>query len=284
MDRLDSRPQVSGMMTARKPYPSDVSDEEWALAVPYLTLLPETAGQRTHLLREAFNGLRYVVRHGIPWRAMPHDLPPWHAVHDQAMRWLRAGCFEMLAHDLRAVLRPAAGRGEEPSAAILDSRTLRSTPESGARAGWDGHKRTRGSKLHLAVDTLGHLLALRVTAASENDRAAVAELAEAVQDATGENVTLAYVDQGYTGERPAEAARAHGIVLEVVAPPAAERGFVLLPRRWVVERSFAWMARSRRLARDHERLPETLAGFHFVAFAGLMLRRAGDLALVHNRL
>jgi len=105
MDRLDSRPQVSGMMTARKPYPSDVYDEEWALAVPYLTLLPETAGQRTHLLREAFNGLRYVVRHGIPWRAMPHDLPPWHAVYDQAMRWLRAGCFEMLAHDLRAVLR-----------------------------------------------------------------------------------------------------------------------------------------------------------------------------------
>src|SRR5947208_3993646 len=258
MDRLDSRPQVSGMMTARKPYPSDVSDEEWALAVPYLTLLPETAGQRTHLLREALDGLRYVVRHGIPWRAMPHDLPPWHAVYDQAMphdlppwhavydqamRWLRAGCFEMLAHDLRAVLRLAAGRREEPSAAILDSRTLRSTPESGARAGWDGHERTRGSKLHLAVDTLGHLLALHVTAASENDRAAVAELAEAVQDATGENVTLAYVAQGHTGERPAEAAPAHGIVLEVGAPPAAKRGFVLLPRRWVVERSFAWMAR-----------------------------------------
>src|SRR4051812_16669865 len=179
---------------------------------------------------------------------------------------------------------PGGGAREEPSAAILDSRTLRSTPESGARAGWDGHKRTRGSKLHLAVDTLGHLLALRVTAASENDRAAVAELAEAVQDATGENVTLAYVDQGYTGERPAEAARAHGIVLEVVAPPAAKRGFVLLPRRWVVERFFAWMARCRRLARDHERLPETLAGFHFVAFTDLMLRRAGDLALVRNTL
>jgi transposase len=272
------------MMTARKPYPSDVSDEEWALAVPDLTLLPETAGQRTRLLREAFDGLRYVVRHGIPWRAMPHDLPPWHAVYDQARRWLRAGCFEMLAHDLRAALRLAAGRGEEPSAAILDSRTLRSTPESGARAGWDGHKRTRGSKLHLAVDTLGYLLALSVTPADANDRAAVAELAEAVQDATGGRVEIAYVDEGYTGDRPAEAAAAHGIALEVVKPPAAKRGFVLLPRRWVVERSFAWMARCRRLARDHERLPETLAGFHFVAFTGLMLRRAGDLALVRNTL
>ena len=105
-----------------------------------------------------------------------------------------------------------------------------------------------------------------------------------VQDATGENVELAYVDQGYTGERPAEAARAHGIGLEVVKPPAAKRGFVLLPRRWVVERSFAWAARCRRLASDYERLPETLAGFHFVAFACLMLRRAEDLAHVHNRL
>src|SRR3569623_1279484 len=107
------------MMTARKPNPSDLTDEEWALAVPDLTMLSEPAAQRTHLLRDAVDGLRYLVRHGFPWRAMPHDLPPWHAVYDQAMRGLRAGCFEMLAHDLRAVLRLAAGRGAEPSAAIL---------------------------------------------------------------------------------------------------------------------------------------------------------------------
>jgi transposase len=272
------------MATSGKSYPSDVSDEEWALVAPYLSLLPEDAGQRTHKLREVFDGLRYLVRYGVPWRAMPNDLPPWHAVYDQAQRWLRAGCFETLAHDLRAVLRLAAGRAEEPSAAVLDSRTLRSTPESGGRAGWDGHKRTRGSKLHLAVDTLGHLLALRVTSADENDRAAVAALAEAVQDATGENVTLAYVDQGYTGEQPAEDARAHGLALEVVKLPDAKRGFVLLPRRWVVERSFAWMARCRRLARDYERLPETLVGLHLVAFVILLLRRAGDFAMVHNTL
>ena len=274
------------MTTSRKPYPSDVSDEEWALAAPYLALLPEDAAQRTHRLREVADGLRYLVRYGVPWRALPNDLPPWHAVavYDQAQRRLRAGCFEMLAQDLRAVLRLAAGREEEPSAAVLDSRTLRSTPESGARAGWDGHKRTRGSKLHLAVGTLGHLLALRMTPANENDRAAVAELAEAVQDATGESVEIAYVDQGYTGDRPAEAAAAHGIKLEVVGLPEAKRGFVLLPRRWVAERSFAWMARCRRLARDDERLPETLAGLHLVAFAILLLRRAGDFALVHNTL
>lgn len=272
------------MMIARRPYPSDVSDDEWALVAPYLTLLRESAEQREHPLREVFNGLRYLVRYGVAWRAMPNDLPLWHAVYDQARRWLAAGCFEMLAHDLRAVLRLAAGRTEEPSAAVLDSRTLRSTPESGARAGWDGYKRTRGSKLHLAVDTLGHLLALHVTPANEGDRTAVATLAEAVQDATGQNVTLAYVDQGYTGESAAEAAQAHGIALEVVKLSDAKRGFVLLPRRWVVERSFAWMARCRRLARDYERLSETLTGLHLVAFTILMLRRAADFALVHNRL
>ena len=266
-------------MPDRKPYPSDVSDDEWGLVAPYLTLLPEGAGQREHSLREVFNGLRYLVRYGVAWRAMPNDLPPWHAVYDQAQRWLRCGCFEALVHDLRAVLRLAQGRAEEPSAAVLDSRTLRSTPESGARAAWDGHKRTKGSKLHLAVDTLGYLLALRITPANEDDRSAVAVLAEAVQDATNQSVDLAYVDQGYTGERPAHAAAEQGIALEVVRLPEAKRGFVLLPRRWVVERSFGWMARFRRLARDYERLPETLAGLHLVAFVVLLLRRAAELAV-----
>ena len=273
-----------GMMTVRKPYPSDVSDDEWGLVAPYLTLLPESAKQREYSLREVFNGLRFIVKTGAPWRWMPHDLPPWPAVYQQAVRWWRAGCFEMMVHDLRAVLRLAAGRTEEPSAAVLDSRTLRSTPESGARAGWDGYKRTRGSKLHMAVDTLGHLLALHVTPANEGDRTAVDVLAEAVQEATGESVDLAYVDQGYTGEKAEAAAAQHGIRLEVVKLADAKRGFVLLPKRWVVERSFAWMSRFRRLARDYERWPETIADMHLLGFAMLMLRRAAALATVHNSL
>ena len=137
---------------------------------PYFALLPEDAGQREHGLREVFNELRYVIRSGCPWRLMPHDLPPWAAVYQQAQRWLAWGCFEQLTDDLRAVLRLAAGRKAEPSAAVLDSRTLRSTPESGERAGYDGAKRKKGSKLHMAVDTLGHLLALHVTPANADDR------------------------------------------------------------------------------------------------------------------
>ncbi len=123
-------------MTVRKPYPSDVSDDEWALVALYLTLLAAGAKQREHPLREVLNGLRYLVRYGVAWRGMPNDLPPWHAVYDQARRWLKAGCFEMLAHDLRAVLQLASGRTEEPSAAVLDSRTLRSTPKSGDCTWW----------------------------------------------------------------------------------------------------------------------------------------------------
>jgi transposase len=261
------------MIPSRKPYPTDVSDDEWALVAPYLTLLPADAGQRSYSLREVFNGLRWIVRAGAPWRLMPNDLPPWWAVYQQTQRWLAAGCFEALVDDLRLLLREAQGRNRQPTAAILDSRTLQSTPESGGRAGYDGAKRRKGSKVHAAVDTLGHLLALLVTPANEQDRAQVGELAQAVQDITGESVELAFVDQGYTGDAAAQEAQAHGIQLEVVKLPQAKRGFVLLPRRWVVERSFAWTARFRRLVRDYERLPATLAGLHLVVFAGLMLHR-----------
>lgn len=264
-------------MPTRKPYPSDVSDEEWAFVAPYLALVREDAPQRNHELREVLNGLRWVVRTGSPWRYMPHDLPPWEAVYQQTRRWLSAGVFEEMVHDLRVFLRLSEGRAPEPTAAILDSRTLRSTPESGARAGYDGAKRKKGSKVHVAVDTLGHLLALRVGPANEQDRERVGELAGAVQEATSESVELAYVDQGYTGEQPAAEAQAHGMSLEVVKHEEAKRGFVLLPRRWVVERDFAWASRFRRLVKDYERLPATVAGLHFVAFACLFLRQAAAI-------
>lgn len=252
-------------------YPSDVTDEEWAFVAPYLALCREDSEQRDYPLRAVFNGLRYIVRTGGQWRFMPNDLPPWTVVYQQTQRWIRARCFETMVEDLRMLLREFSGRKAQPTAMILDSRTLQSTPESGARAGYDGAKRRKGSKVHAAVDTLGNLLALHVTPADEQDRAQVSELARQVQQITEENVELAYVDQGYTGETAEQEAAQHGIQLEVVKHTEAKRGFVLLPRRWVVERSFAWAARFRRLARDYERLADTLGAFHFLAFACLMI-------------
>ncbi len=264
-------------MTKRRPYPTDISDDEWSFAAPYLTLMDEKAPQRKHDLRELFNGLRWLARTGASWRMLPHDLPPWEAVYQQTQRWLRAGCFEAMVHDLRSVLRVAQDRQGQPSAVILDGRTLQSTCESGPRAGYDGYKRKRGSKVHMAVDTLGNLLAVKVTPANEQERAQVRALAQEVQCVTGQTVKVAFVDQGYTGAEPAQAARDEGIDLQVIKLSEAKKGFVLLPRRWVVERSFGWANRFRRLARDYERLPETLAGLHFVVFAMLMLVHAAPI-------
>jgi transposase len=168
-------------MASRKPYPSDFSDEEWAFLASYLALVREDAPQREYDLREVFNGLRWIVRTGSAWRYMPHDLPPWETVYQQTQRWLKAGVFEEMVHDLRVLLRLSEGRASNPKAAILDSRTLRSTPESGHRGGYDGHKGKKGSKVHAAVYTLGHLLALYVSPANEDDREEVTKLSEEIQ-------------------------------------------------------------------------------------------------------
>jgi transposase len=254
-------------------YPTDVSDEEGAFVAPYLCLMKEDAPQRVHCLRAVFNALRYLVRAGCPWRLLPNDLPPWQSVHQQATRWLKAGVFEAMVHDLRMILRLLAERPEQPTAAVLDARTMQGSIESGLRSGYDGYKKKKGSKVHLAVDTLGHLLAAHVSPANENERAYVEALLTDVQEVTGESVEVAFVDSGYNGAEVAAVAQAQGVRLEVVSLSEAKKGFVLLPRRWVVERSFAWTARCRRLARDYERLSSTLVGLHFVAFAMLMLTR-----------
>lgn len=255
-----------------------MSDEEWDFVAPYLTLMQEDAPQRDHALREGCDGLRWFVRAGATWRRLPPGtrlrvLPPWHTIYQQTRRWLDAGVFATIAQDLRMLLREIEGRAPPPTAVVLDGRTLHSSPESGARAGYDGPKKRKGAKVHLAVDTLGHLLALTVTPANEQERTPVGELVAQVQEATGETVQIAFVDQGYTGPDAAVAAAAHGIRLAVVELPAATRGFVLLPRRWVVERSFAWLARFRRLARDYERSPDRRKGLHLLAFTLLLLKR-----------
>ena len=261
----------------RKPYPSDVSDDEWSFVAPYLALIDECAPQRRYSLREVFNALRWLARAGAAWRMLPHDLPPWAVVYQQFRRWDSAGCFEAMVSDMRSIIRVAQARQGQPSAVIFDGRTLQSSCESDTRAGYDGYKRRNGSKVHMAVDTLGHLVALTVTAANEQERAQLDALCEQVQHATGNTVKLAWADQGYTGEQTKGDAAGHGIELQVVKLAEAKKGFVLLPRRWVVERSFGWLARFKRLSRDFERLPEVLAGLHFVVFAMLMLPKVALL-------
>lgn len=202
-------------MDSRKPYPSDVDDEEWAFVAPYLALIRQDAPQRDHDLREVFDALRWIVRTGAPWRLLPHDFPPWEAVYQQTQRWLAAGVFEAMVYDLRELLRLAAGRKARPSTAIMDSRTLRSTPESGDRAGYDGAKRKRGSKVHAAVDTLGHLLALHVTPADEQDRerveALVSPRSSKRQERTSSWLTLIRAIRGRSSRRPMPRLAAFGL-------------------------------------------------------------------------
>jgi transposase len=160
---------------------------------------------------------------------LPTNFPPWEAVYQQTQRWPRAGCFEAIVQDLRS-LRVVQGRQGQPSAVVLDGRTLQSSCESGPRAGYDGYKRKRGSKVHMAVDTLGHWLAVHVTPANEQERAQVQVLTQEVQLVSGQSVKLAFADQGYTGEEPAQAAQDEGIELQVIKRPEAKKGFILLPR------------------------------------------------------
>ena len=165
------------METTRKSYPSDISDAEWEFLVPFLTLMREDAPQREYPMRDLFNAIRYVVKTGCQWRYLPHDFPPWTAVYQQARRWFDAGVFEAVTHELRVIVRMIEDRESQPSGAIFDGRTMQSTPESGARAGFDGHKKKKGSKIHAAVDTLGNLLAATTscaTSAKNNQRAAAA--------------------------------------------------------------------------------------------------------------
>ncbi|WP_189093942.1 IS5 family transposase, partial [Deinococcus ruber] len=249
----------------RHGYPSDMDDDTYLFLLPYLLLTPEDARQRKYAIREVLNALMWIARTGAQWMYLPHDFPPAETVRQQAHRWFEAECFQNAAHDLRLIAREGQGKNSEPTAIVIDSRTLQSTPESGHRAGFDGAKKRKGTKVHLAVDTLGHVVAILTTPANEQDRAQVKDLCLEVQEATGVHVEVAFADQGYTGEQTAREATEAGVELIVVKRPEAAKGFILLPKRWVVERSFAWFSRFRRLGRDLERLPTTLIGFHFLA-------------------
>ena len=260
-------------MPRKQGYKTDLTNDEWQFTAPYLAIIPLDAVQRKHEAREVLNAIRYLAKTGVQWDYLPNEFPPPEIVKDQLRRWIEHHCFENIVHDLRELLRLRVGKEAYPSTTIIDSRFAISTPESGARAAYNGHKAKSGSKVHAVVDTMGHLLSLVVSAGNVDDRQPVYELCEQVQALTGDRVITMFADKGYTGEAVQDDANDNIIRLVVMKKPEAVKGFVLLPMRWVVERSFGWMTRFRRLTRDFERLPEVFGGLHFVAFGILMLAK-----------
>jgi len=258
-------------------YPSDTADAEWALLAPLLPVpaCQTTAGGRpeTHCRRTVVDAIRYVVHNGCVWRALPADFPPWRTVYGLYQRWNATGATVALHDALRAAAREAAGRAAEPTAAVIDSQSVRAAatvPQ--ASRGWDNAKKVNGRKRHIAVDTTGLLLEVLVTPASTQDRDAARPLLFNLRRAR-RRIRLAWADGGYTGKLQPWAATYLNITVEIVKRPPDQHTFQILPRRWVVERTLAWITSYRRCARDYERLPAHHEAAVYWAMITLMTRR-----------
>jgi len=259
-------------------YPSDTTDAEWALLE---SLLPKpacesAAGGRPekHHRRAIVDALRYVTDNGIKWRALPPDFPPWQTVHGFFTRWSRAGVFEKIRDRLREKIRVKAGRNPAPSAAVIDSQSVKAA-ETVARAcrGYDGGKKIDGRKRHIATDTQGLLLVVLVTAANLQDRTAARLLLPALH-ALHRGVRWVWADGGYTSSDLVDWAKnTLRMTLDIVKKIVGQKTFVILPRRWVVERTFSWITQARRNVRDYERLPEHSAAFINLSMITIMTRR-----------
>jgi putative transposase len=250
-------------------YPTDLTDEQWKLVAPLLPAAKPGGRPRSVDLCEVLNGIFYVIRGGVPWRMLPHDLPPWGTVHYYYRRWRLDGTWEKILEVLRTRLRHADGRKKSPSAAIVDTQTVRTA--SGGEKGYDAGKRTPGRKRHIIVDTMGLLLAVVVHSASLQDRDGVKRVGERVKGRFP-RLKLIWADAAY--EAAVGWAKQFGNwVLELVRKPTGQKGFVAQKRRWVVERTFSWLVRSRRLARDYERRTESSEAIVQLAIIHLMLKR-----------
>jgi transposase len=254
-----------------------MSDTEWAVIEPALPAPAWRLGRggrpAEHCRRDVVDGIRYLVKEGIQWRAMPADFPHWRTVYDYADGWQKTGATEGMHDELRRQCRIAAGRTPEPTAAVIDSQSVKAA-ETVARPGrgYDAGKKINGRKRHIVCDTIGLLLVVMVTAASVQDRDGGRGILKRLHSALA-SVAHVFADGGYQGQLIATAKSAWNIVVEVVKKPAGQLGFAVLPRRWVVERTFSWLLRWRRLVRDYERLPETHEAMVKWAMVGLMLNR-----------
>jgi transposase len=262
-------------------YPTDLTDRQWAVLEPLLpVMLSQTRlGGRPekHARRAMVDALLYLVDNGVKWRALPKDFPPWQTVYGMLARWKKDGVLALLADRLRALARIAAGRHPEPSAAVMDSQSVRESAEGvvpAASSGYDGSKKVNGRKRHLLVDTLGLLITVVVSPANVPDRAGGAALLKRARRRGRRRLALAWADNGYSGGHWTAWARHRlGITVQLVTRAAPPGTFAVLPRRWVVERTNAWISRRRRCARDYERTPAHHEAMVYLAAILQMTRR-----------
>ncbi len=257
----------------RAAYPSDLSDEEWILLEPLIP--PAKTGGRTRTvdMREVVNGIFYLLRSGCAWRMLPHEFPPWPTVYGYFTQWRKDGAWETMNDALREAVRLEAGREADPSAAILDSQSVKTTETQGER-GYDSHKNVKGRKRHLLVDVMGLVLVVLVHKASIQERAGAKSLLERAKNKGFQRLALIWADGGYSGQPMIDWVwKLAGWIFEVVKRSDDAKGFVVLPRRWVVERTFAWLGRYRRLSKDYEQLPQTSEAMIYAAMVHLMLKR-----------
>jgi len=261
---------------ARPAYPTDLSDAQWLILEPLLLPLLCLSGRgrpRQVNLREIVNAINYVLRTGCAWRLLPHDFPAWQTVYGYFRRWRDNGLWEKLNDALRQSVREQVGREAEPSAAIIDSQSVKTSAVAGER-GFDAGKKVKGRKRHILVDVMGLLLAVYVHPADTQDREGAKGLLTRAKAKGFPRLQLVWADGGYSGLLLAAWTLVMtGWLLTIVERAAGQVGFQVLPRRWVVERTLAWLGRYRRLSKDYEVLPQTSEAWIYVAMVNLMLKR-----------